>query len=437
MGCSTSREAAFHKDEGQGDLSVEEKQTGDDDPNLPDDDDVFQVDDEDSVILQQRDDGDDDGGGGQPISGGSHISQAESGKGGSEAGSTIISGMGSGMGSVPLEKIVMPRKKRISKQASGHEDMWNFMKQYEGVDDFKTGIPHYVLKQLDVAELNAYKAMQEKEDVLLRFTAKCYGQVVGAEGREFLKLENLLQGLGRGPHVMDCKIGVRSFTEEEAYNSKLRPDLYQRLIKLDSTYPTVEEHKQQAITKYRWMSFNDEFTTLRSLGFRIDGIANSSSRGKVPKSELQQARTMKDMARCIIDNFLPRIDFNDTARLSPELQEQEARLQKCVTQSILQQLKELQQVLMTSPFVKKRSLIGCSLLFAVDACGPKARVFMIDFAKSSLLPEGKRISHSNNWIPGNYEDGLFFGVESMIKLWEEMENIRADDKLQLELCARV
>merc|ERR1719253_389443 len=119
---------------------------------------------------------------------------------------------------------------------------------------------------------------------------------------------------------MDCKLGVRSFQEDEVQKSKLRTDLYQRMLALDSSEPTAEEHEQKGCTKYRWMSFNDRLTQLSSNYFRIDGITTSqasasgsgSGSGATPKGELKKLRTLSDMAGCIITNFLPSLPDDRT-----------------------------------------------------------------------------------------------------------------------------
>eukprot|EP00440_Ansanella_granifera_P042680 gb/GFBE01046274.1/.p1 GENE.gb/GFBE01046274.1/~~gb/GFBE01046274.1/.p1 ORF type:complete len:431 (+),score=107.31 gb/GFBE01046274.1/:1-1293(+) len=339
---------------------------------------------------------------------------------GSEMGSDIASGMGSNYGStsLPLEKITRPRKKKLSRQASGHEG-FNFIKQYNGIDDFKKGVPAFILKSLDKEESIVYKELQTSDDSLLRVTARSFGEVRDKEGNEFLKLDNLLRVFARGPHVMDCKIGVRSFTEDEVYSKKLRDDMYTRMMALDPSYPTAEEHEKKAVTKYRWMDFNDQYTTLRNLGFRIDGIANSSTAGKVSKKDLHKARSMQDIALCIIDNFMPRF-----ARGCGD-SDKEQELQSKVAFSVRSQLKELISVLEESEFVQTHSIVGASLLFAVDAHGPTARVFMIDFAKSKTLPDGITIDHRKDWVPGNHEDGIIRGVENLLRCWELVDDILA------------
>ena len=55
---------------------------------------------------------------------------------------------------------------------------------------------------------------------------------------------------------MDCKIGVRTYLEEELAKAKekpkLRKDMYEKMIAVDPTAPTEEEHRLKGITKPRY-----------------------------------------------------------------------------------------------------------------------------------------------------------------------------------------
>lgn len=335
-----------------------------------------------------------------------------------EIAESIVSGQGSSYTeNIPLEEVIRPRKKKISRQASGHGGL-NFVKQYAGKHDFKKGVPDYILKVFDPAEFRSYQEIESNKDDFGPFVATCCGQMTALDGTSFLKLSNLLATFERGPHVMDCKIGTRSFTEAEVASTKVRQDLYQRAIALDPNFPTKEEAEMQACTKYRWMSFNDQLTTLSDLGFRIDGLTNS--RGKLSKSELDRPRSFTEIARFVIEHFLPDIDTLD----------EECDLDfsmKQVATSVKTQLQHFLQILKASKFVQSHSITGSSLLFAVDAYGPHARVFWIDLAKSEPLPPGIKNTHDSKWVIGNHEDGLFLGVKNMIRLWEEVERLLEED----------
>ena len=63
-------------------------------------------------------------------------------------------------------------------------------------------------------------------------------------------------------------------------------------------------------------------------------------------------------------------------------------------------------------------LIGSSLLFVHDK--NKADIWMIDFAKTYPVPEGKKITHNSLWEFGNHEDGYLVGLESLIKIFNTL-----------------
>lgn len=64
-------------------------------------------------------------------------------------------------------------------------------------------------------------------------------------------------------------------------------------------------------------------------------------------------------------------------------------------------------------------LIGSSLLFVYDSSG-LASVNMIDFGKTTPLPEGTTITHQSEWVEGNHEDGYLCGLDNLIRLWRHL-----------------
>ncbi len=100
---------------------------------------------------------------------------------------------------------------------------------------------------------------------MVNWTPRFGGIVAGQDGSEFIRLENLTTAEYDylGAYVLDCKLGVRTFVEKEATNTKLREDLFLKLKKLDKdgSELTAEERERGAITKYRWMSAHDAHST--------------------------------------------------------------------------------------------------------------------------------------------------------------------------------
>jgi 1D-myo-inositol-triphosphate 3-kinase len=63
-------------------------------------------------------------------------------------------------------------------------------------------------------------------------------------------------------------------------------------------------------------------------------------------------------------------------------------------------------------------LIGSSILFVHD--GTKASLWMIDFGKTTLLPDDIHTTHSKSWTRGSHEDGYLVGLDNLISLFREI-----------------
>ena len=90
---------------------------------------------------------------------------------------------------------------------------------------------------------------------------------------DYTEMQDLLYGF-ESPSIMDIKIGVRTFLENDADEKETKPrrDLYERLVEMAPDEPTAEEHKAKAITKRRYMSWRERSTCSATLGFRIEAI---------------------------------------------------------------------------------------------------------------------------------------------------------------------
>lgn len=87
-------------------------------------------------------------------------------------------------------------------------------------------------------------------------------------------------------------------------------------------------------------------------------------------------------------------------------------------QKYIQRLKAIRATLLRSDFFQTHEVIGSSLLFVHDR--NQASIWLIDFAKTVSLPEGANITHTNEWIVGNHEDGYLIGINNLIQIFEEI-----------------
>lgn len=105
-------------------------------------------------------------------------------------------------------------------------------------------------------------------------------------------MEDLLAKFS-SPAVMDIKVGIRTYLEEELAKArekpKLRKDMYEKMVQIDPLEPTEEERILKAVTKPRYMIWRETISSTATLGFRIEGIkysdGSTSKDFKTTKSE--------------------------------------------------------------------------------------------------------------------------------------------------------
>uniref|UniRef100_A0A3B4AGT1 Kinase n=1 Tax=Periophthalmus magnuspinnatus TaxID=409849 RepID=A0A3B4AGT1_9GOBI len=257
---------------------------------------------------------------------------------------------------------------------------------------FKSAEEGTILKKLSENEKQCFEKLQE--DPLLPFVPQYHG-VVESDGQGFLHLNDLLVYFDQ-PSVMDCKMGVRTYLEEELVRARERPrpreDLYKKMVEVDKEGPTAEEHCQGAVTKPRYMQWRETLSSTHTLGYRIEGIKKSDG---TCRTDFKKTRSQQDIIKI----------FQDFVGGSTD-----------ILKLYLSRLAEIQQALSKSHFFKQHEVIGSSLLFLHDASG-KAQVWMIDFGKTTALAEGQLL-HNVPWQEGNREDGYLWGLQNLIQTVE-------------------
>nr|XP_056708833.1 inositol-trisphosphate 3-kinase B [Euleptes europaea] len=234
-------------------------------------------------------------------------------------------------------------------------------------------------------------------DVLRPYVPAYHGDIV-KDGERYNQMEDLLAEFD-SPCVMDCKMGVRTYLEEELTKARkkpsLRKDMYQKMIEVDPEAPTEEEKAQHAVTKPRYMQWRETISSTATLGFRIEGIKKED--GTVNR-DFKKTRTKEQ----VMEAFREFTKGNCN-----------------ILNSYLNRLKGIHATLETSPFFKCHEVIGSSLLFIHDK-KEQAKVWMIDFGKTTPLPEGQTLQHNVPWVEGNREDGYLWGLDNLIGILTEL-----------------
>ncbi|CAG0878658.1 unnamed protein product [Darwinula stevensoni] len=248
---------------------------------------------------------------------------------------------------------------------------------------------------------------QLRSDALRPYVPEYRGQILGDDCEQYLVLQDLLAGF-TNPCVMDCKIGVRTYLEEELAKAKekgkLRKDMYEKMCQIDPSAPSEEEHRAKGISKPRYMVWRETMSSTATLGFRIEGIKKSDG------SSSQDFKMTKTKEK-ILEVFTFFLEGYPQA-----------------ASKYLQRLRDISATLEVSEFFQSHELIGSSLLFVHDA--QDAKIWLIDFAKTFPVPDGMKINHRDAWMVGNHEDGYLIGLESLIQVFTELFQAQAPHETQ-------
>ncbi|KAM9840038.1 inositol-trisphosphate 3-kinase A [Aulostomus maculatus] len=293
--------------------------------------------------------------------------------------------------------------KKIKNMVHWSPFVMSFKKKYPWIQlaghagSFKAGANGRILKKHCECEQRCLSLLMR--DVLRPYVPGYHGDVE-KDGQKYNQMEDLLAEFDF-PCVMDCKMGVRTYLEEELTKARKkpspRPDMYQKMVEVDPEAPSPEENNQKAVTKPRYMQWRETISSTATLGFRIEGVKKED--GTVNR-DFKKTKTREQVTTA----------FQDFVKGN-----------KDILNGYLARLKEIRDTLEISPFFKTHEVIGSSLLFVHDSKG-RAKVWMIDFGKTTPLPEGEELTHRAVWLEGNREDGYLFGLDSLVDIISSMVN---------------
>ncbi|XP_059522463.1 inositol-trisphosphate 3-kinase C isoform X1 [Myotis daubentonii] len=257
--------------------------------------------------------------------------------------------------------------------------------------NFQAGEDGRILKRFCQCEQRSLEQLMN--DPLRPFVPTYYG-VVQRDDQAFNQMEDLLADF-EGPSIMDCKMGSRTYLEEELVKARERPrprkDMYEKMVAVDPRAPTPEEHAQGAVTKPRYMQWRETVSSTSTLGFRIEGIKKADG---TCNTNFKKTQELEQVTK-VLEDF---VDGNHG-----------------ILRKYVARLEELREALENSPFFKTHEVVGSSLLFVHDHTG-LAKVWMIDFGKTVALPDHQTLNHRLPWAEGNREDGYLWGLDNMIRL---------------------
>ncbi|XP_068440364.1 inositol-trisphosphate 3-kinase Cb [Clinocottus analis] len=277
----------------------------------------------------------------------------------------------------------------------------SFKKRYPWVQlaghagNFQAGEYGRLLKRYCQCEQQCLQKLMK--DTLRPYVPGYYG-IVQREEQDYNLMDDLLADFD-SPSIMDCKMGSRTYLEEELSKARERPrlrkDMYEKMVAVDPGAPTEQEKAQQGVLKPRYMQWRETLSSTATLGFRIEGIkkADGTCNTSFKKTKLRE-QVMKALEDFVAGNTQ-------------------------ILKLYLQRLEELRSVLEQSDFFRTHEVVGSSLLFVHDASG-KARVWMIDFGKTVPLPAPQTLDHRTPWMEGNREDGYLWGLDNLIQIFSTM-----------------
>ncbi|KAM6964878.1 LOW QUALITY PROTEIN: inositol-trisphosphate 3-kinase B, partial [Aplochiton taeniatus] len=291
--------------------------------------------------------------------------------------------------------------KKIKNMVHWSPFVMSFKKKYPWIQlaghagSFKAGANGRILKKHCEAEQRCLGRLMN--DILRPYVPGYHGDVE-KDGEKYNQMEDLLVDFDM-PCVMDCKMGVRTYLEEELAKARkkpsLRKDMFLKMVEVDPTAPTPEEQAQEAVTKPRYMQWRETISSTATLAFRIEGIKKED--GTVNR-DFKKTRSREQLTEA----------FHDFVKGNQN-----------ILSCYQNRLKDIRDTLEVSPFFKTHEVIGSSLLFIHDKT-EQAKIWMIDFGKTTPLSEGQELTHRTPWQEGNREDGYLTGLDNLLDIVTSM-----------------
>ncbi|XP_035482917.1 inositol-trisphosphate 3-kinase C isoform X3 [Scophthalmus maximus] len=226
-----------------------------------------------------------------------------------------------------------PKKPQQWLQVVGHAGSFH-------VGDYGT-----LLKRFCKREQQCYLRLMT--DTLRPFVPAYHG-VVQRDKQDYNMMDNLLTHFNT-PAIMDCKMGSRTYLEEELHTARERPqprnDMYEKMVAVDPEAPTAQERAQQAVLKTRYMQWRETLSSTTTLGFRVEGFRVSSSKLVEKANEDCHTNFKRTKSREQVMEALGGFVESRTH----------------IVWGYLRQLKQLRQVLEASDFFRTHELSPCRL----------------------------------------------------------------------------
>ncbi|KAJ9598632.1 hypothetical protein L9F63_010686, partial [Diploptera punctata] len=284
----------------------------------------------------------------------------------------------------PASDILLKNRQNSWFQLSGHPDC------------FAPAGPGTIWKKRSGGPENSEREVYESlgADPIMRDIVPRYFREVDYQGEKFIELQDLLHGF-TDPHVMDIKMGTRTFLESEVQKTTARTDLYLKMVAVDPLAPTPEEHQNKAVTKLRYMQFREQQSSTCSQGFRMEAM---KFRGSPPVKDLKTVKSRKEVMTTLALFLGGREDTR---------------------QRLVARLHEIRNKFEKSEYFQRHEVVGSSIFMIYD--DTKVGAWIIDFAKTLPVPNGTVVNHRTPWVQGNHEEGFLFGLDSLISVMEEVD----------------